>query len=142
MDLERIEYFASNYRRLADEEIAHLFVTRRDHLIEEAQHALDAELKQRNPTGFARELAATQQDLEAQARHEAEQSERQARTSRLVRKGIHGLSGFLIILGVSFVVAGNADSGWTLAGIGAGLSVMHEVRRLIGRAVGAMFRMS
>jgi tRNA threonylcarbamoyladenosine modification (KEOPS) complex Cgi121 subunit len=88
MDHTQFAYFKDRYSRMSDEELANLFVTRRDHLSEEADLALRQVLSGKNISEFVREANATVDDLNSQAAAAAEAIDRQIAANRQIPRAL------------------------------------------------------
>ena len=102
MDQAQIAYFQGRYSRMSDEELATLYVTRREVLSEEAVEALRRTLDRRNVPELVKEINAKVRDLNAQAAGAAQELERQRATNRQIPRAM------LILFVATLVIFGAA----------------------------------
>lgn len=141
MDQAKVAYFHGNYSKLSDEELAHLIATRRDTLVEEAVSALTQVLKTRNLPSIETEIQATVADLRSQAAVEERRIRIIQARQRTIRKGTHILGASMSVIGAGLMMFGDSERGAPLLVCGFGLSILYEIRRLVGRGIAALFRM-
>lgn len=142
MNAHQVAHFAVTYARMSDEELAHLYVTRGENLSEEATAALSAEMQKREPGGFRAELTATRVDLAGQAAYDHREERKQAQLKRAKRRALYYFSFLAVVAGASFWLANLPETGAAFLGLGIGLPVVYELRRLLSRVVAALFRMN
>ena len=102
MDQVQISYFQDRYARMSDEELATLYVTRREDLSEEAVEALQRTLDHRNVPELIKEINAKVDDLNEQAAGAAQELARQRATNRQVPRAM------LILVAATLVIFGAA----------------------------------
>jgi len=142
MDHSQITYFKSRYAAMSEHELVYIVAARLDHLTEEAQFALKEVLESRNIATLEADVKATAIDLAAQAQHEQEEERKRASHRASMRIAILIACAILTVVGGVIAVVSNPEKGLIIAGLGIGLAVFSEVRRLLGKLVVAMFRMS
>lgn len=102
MDQAKIAYFQDCYSRMSDEELANLYVTRREGLSEEAIEALQRTLDRPDVSAFVDEVNAKVKDLNAQAAGFEQEKERQRETNRQISPAM------LILVIVTLLIFGMA----------------------------------
>lgn len=106
MDDQQLAYYRNHYAQMRNDELAHLFVTRRHALSEEATTALRELLAANGSIGeFIREANQTVDDLNAQAAAARLEVERQRDTNRQIPRAIAIVSiAAALIMTVSWLI--------------------------------------
>jgi beta-phosphoglucomutase-like phosphatase (HAD superfamily) len=100
LDANQVAFFKDRYSSMSDEELTNLLIGRHERLSEEANEALTAVLKQKDPAKLMREVEEKVEDLNSQSRAAAAAVQRQREHNKRSRRAL-----LLFFVAVALVLA-------------------------------------